>query len=200
MMPIVREGRVPVFGLLALALALTATENVLIAAPLWIGTFVLAFVFRELPRRAPASPLAVLSPVDGRVLSVESCRDPYRERSSQCVRVVQDAAGPYGLYAPIEGKLLKVWHGSPAAKEHQAALWVQTDELDDIVVAVHRSRLPGYLRCRAHAGERVGHGSRCGFAGFGRIVELYLPEASRVEVEAGARLRAGQVIGKLLRP
>lgn len=200
MMPIVREGRVPVFGMLALALALTATEGGLAALPLWVVTLGLGFVFRELPRPTPASPLAVLSPVDGRILSVDACRDPYRERAARCVRVAQDAIGPYGLYAPIEGKLLKVWRDTPACDGRQAALWVQTDELDDIVVAIHRSRLPGYLRCQVRAGERVGQGSRCGFAGFGRVLDLYLPEASRIEVTPGAGVRAGQVIGKLLRP
>lgn len=199
MLPIVREGRIPVFGVLAVALALTASEGIWVAAPVWMLSALLSFLFRELPRSAPASPLAVLSPVDGRIVSVDDCRDPYCERPARCIRIVQDAAGPYGLYAPIEGKLLKVWRGALAGESHQAALWVQTDELDDIVVAVRRPRLPGYLRCRVHAGERVGHGSRCGFAGFGRFLDVYLPVRSRIEAAPGERLRAGQVVGRLLR-
>ncbi len=199
MMPIVREGRVAFLGVFVLALALTATEGPVPAIPLWIITLILGFMLRELPRSAPASPLAVLSPVDGKVVSVESCRDPYRQRRSQCIRLVQSSFGPYGLYAPIEGKLVKVWQDEEKGGSKQIVLWVQTDEGDDIVLAICRSRLFGYLRFRVQAGERVGHGSRWGFAGFGRVMDLYLPEESRVEVAPGTRLRADQVVGKLRR-
>lgn len=199
MMPIVREGRIAFLGVFVLALVLTVTEGAILATPLWVVTLILGFMLRELPRSAPASPLAVLSPVDGKVLSVKACHDPYRERKSQCIRLLQRRMGPYGLYAPIEGKVLKVWQDEEKGGSKQVVLWVQTDEGDDIVLAICRSRLFGYLRFRVQAGERVGHGSRWGFAAFGRVMDLYLPEDSRVEVTPDTHLRADQVVGKLRR-
>lgn len=200
MMRIAREGRLPVLGMLAVALTVTLLVGWGMAFPLYAAIVFLILVFRQPFRPGQASPLAALSPVDGRVLSVDLCRDPYCARPAQCVRLLQEAFGPYGLYAPIEGKLTKVLRGEQTHDDHQVALKVRTDEGDDIVLAIHRARTQGYLRCQVYAGERVGHGSRFGFAGFGRTLDLYLPETSRIVITPGERLHAGQIIGKLRAP
>ncbi|MBI1965771.1 MAG: phosphatidylserine decarboxylase, partial [Betaproteobacteria bacterium] len=52
------------------------------AAPLWLVVVFMLQFFRDPPRAIPQEPKAVLSPADGRIVTVERARDPYLERDA----------------------------------------------------------------------------------------------------------------------
>ena len=191
-MPIAQEGRWPLVLLVVIGLVVGIAIDWPSTWTVWTLAIILLFVFRQPPRLVDASPLAVLSPVDGRVVAIAEARDPFLDRPAMCVVLHQNWLGPYVVYAPTEGKLQRL-RGSAKA----VALLIHTDEGDDLTLEVGRSRFIRYLHCGVSAGERMRQGGVCGFAGFGRHMHLYLPLDTRIAIEPGAHLRAGQPLAKL---
>lgn len=191
-MPIAQEGRWPLVLLVLAGLVVGLAVDWPSSCAVWVLAIILIFVFRQPPRLVDASPLAVLSPVDGRVGAIAEARDPFLDRPAMRVTLDQSRLGPYVVYAPTEGKLQRL-RGSAKA----VALLIHTDEGDDLTLEVGRSRFIRYLHCGVSAGERMRQGGVCGFAGFGRRMHLYLPVDTHIELEQGARLRAGQPLAKL---
>ena len=85
---------------------------------------------------------------------------------------------------------MEVKKGRQCAHADKAS-WIQTDEHDDIVLVVREGSLLGQRPCNAGIGQRVGQGRRCGPRRLARVIDLYIPAKSRVEVELGSRVRAG---------
>jgi len=202
MLPIAREGRYGLVMAAALAAVMHWYLGIGYALPLWLLFVLLLFLFRDLPRGdVPAMPLAFLSPVDGRITSVALKQDPYLQRQALCVRVHQHLAGEFNMHSPLQGKLAERW--LPARGESvqytiadpdHYVLWMQSDYGEDVVIAVEISSPLHYMHCDVQTGERVGQGQRCGLMGFGRPVDIYLPERSRASVAVGDRVRAGNDI------
>lgn len=186
---IAREGW-PLIGLALVAGAvLQYFLGTLYAVPFWLAAAAGLYLFRDPPRRVPASPLGVISPVDGRVEAVETVTDPWLERRCQRVRLRMDPTGVYSVRSPVEGKVVRQWHPG----EEKAApyvQWLQTDEEDDLLLTIgHGARRRAV--CYVAPGERVGQGQRCGYVIFGTRVELLLPESCRVQVGPGQYLHSG---------
>ncbi len=204
---VARQGWPFILAALAAAVVLHFTVGEPWSLPFWVLAVLLLYLFRDPERRIPPAPLGVVSPVDGVVTAVEACRDPYLERAALRIGLRMSPLGVYTTRSPVEGKIMEIWvfpagggaHAGNAAvgdtaQIHRYAIWVQTDEKDDVVLVLrvgeHRLR----PRCYVHIGERIGQGQRCGMVGFGGEVNVYLPPGSRAEVEPGARVRAGSDI------
>ncbi|MDX9766585.1 MAG: phosphatidylserine decarboxylase [Ectothiorhodospiraceae bacterium] len=203
---ILREGR----PLLVTAIIVVAAVNFAISLPwamsLWLLVAVLAFLLREPAREVPAEPLGIVSPVDGQVLAVGPCRDPFVDRPALRLRIRQRRRGPYGLYAPIEGRVERRWWPGregvgelPAEAAGSFALHVRTDEHDDVLLAIDLRSPLHFLECAVQTGERVGQGRRIGVVATGVMVDVYLPEHARATVEPGEAVLAGSaIIGELV--
>ena len=78
------------------------------------------------------------------------------------------------------------------------ALWVQTDEGDDVVLQFVGHRFGLAPRSFVRFGERVGQGQRCAYLRLTRLAEIHLPITSKVQVSVGQLLIAGtDLIGKV---
>lgn len=164
--------------------------------PLWALLAGLMFLFRDPARQVPASPLAVVSPADGRVSTVETVKDPYLEREAQRISIRMHASGVFSTRAPAEGKILEPRRSEPGRPQ---GVLLRTDGGDDLVVVMNRGPLRNPPRCYVRFGERVGQGQRCGFVTLGSDIELYLPLSSRVKVRVGDSVHAGSdVIAQLV--
>lgn len=159
----------------------------LAAAPGAVLALLLIAKFHDPSRTAPGASLGVVSPVDGVVLAVETDQhDSCLDRRAVCIRLQVSLFGAYSLRTPIEGKVQQPGGG-------QRGLWLRTDEGQDVVVAPRRWWLwPPVARVRI--GQRLGHGQRCGFVRLARQLEVWVPTEARLEVAAGARVRAGESI------
>ncbi len=158
--------------------------------PFWAGCVFVVYLFRDPDREIPSSPLAVVSPADGVVASVEEVRDPYLDRQAILLVIEMSQLGVYSTRSPVEGKFLEPPNaGDGLNRPH--GVWVKTDEDDDLVVVMHRGRLKNLPRCYVQIGQRVGQGQRCGFIQMGGRIEVYLPINSRVQVASGTHVNAG---------
>ncbi len=167
-----------------------------LAAPLWLLVALLLFLFRDPPRRVPPSPLGIVSPVHGRVLSIDTAQDPYLERQAIRIAIQMRMSDIFSVRSPMEGKVLQQWIGKRDAPdgEPRYAQWIQSDEEDDVLL-VSAPRLRAVRpRCYVHSGERIGQGQRCGFIYFGARVEVWVPTGTRIDIRRGDMLRAGSDI------
>lgn len=165
--------------------------------------FVLYLVFHDPRRRVPAAPLGVVSPVDGRVVSVELTDKGVLQGEAHVIRIRIDALGTYTARAPVEGKIMDLRSvGDERLADYRTnALWIQTDEGDDVVLQFSGYRLGLAPRSIIGYGERVGQGQRCAYLRLTRFAEVHLPIAAKVLVGPGEVVIAGAgLIGKVPHP
>ena len=193
MVPIAREVRL---AMLVLGMTIAAAHfqfGFQMVWPAWLAFFVLLVLFRDFRRKIPALPLAVVSPVDGKVIDIKpAVYDPYLKRTAQAISLHQSLIGEFNVHSPIEGKVQNLWvRSSKWFTNSELALWVQTDEQDDAVMVANLGSVLRHASCKVSAGEKLGQGQRCGFIAFACIVVIYLPSTAHIGVGAGQCVRAG---------
>lgn len=154
-----------------------------------LALLVYAF-FKEPERLIPPSPLGVVAPLSGRIVSIGDGPCSVLDRKARAVRIKVDPFGGYAMRAPVEGVLReppKGVNGCPAS-------WIHTDEGDDIALRVASGSLLGQKPLGLDYGRRVGHGRRGGARRFALEVELLIPADSRIEVHPGDRVVSGESI------
>lgn len=199
---VAREGWTLLFLTACVALLVYVFLGGVIALPfILIGVFFL-FLFRDPPRKIPASPLGLVSPVDGTVMAIEEVHDNFLDRQAVRFTIKMHWYGIYSTRSPMEGKVMDQW-SSDSAKEAAAttvnlqgksAQWIQSDEDDDIIVCMLNDKITRRPGCMVHSGERIGQGQRCGFIHFGAVIELFIPINSRIDVEKSTKVLAGSDI------
>ena len=165
--------------------------------------FVFVMVFRDPRRGIPASPLGVVSPVDGQVVDVDLVDKGVLHGEAHRVQIRIDSFGTYTARAPVEGKImdLRSVNGDSVVDYRTNALWIQTDEGDDIVLQFHGYRFGLAPQSFIRFGERVGQGQRCAYLRLTRFAELHLPIESKILVKPGQVVVAGtELIGKVPHP
>ncbi len=192
MIPIARELRFLILAIGVVAAFIHFNFGLIFAWPFWLVFLVLVILFRDFHRKVPSIPLAVVSPVDGVVHSVDSVNDPYLEREAFCITIKQSVLGEFNVHSPIEGKVENIWVQSLTTPSYsQLALLVQTDEKDDVVLTANLDSSFRHASCSISAGEKLGQGQRCGCMAFACKVEVYLPLTANVTIKAGQSVRAG---------
>ncbi len=197
---VAREG-LPFLFLAALALGLSARYlDVVFTVAAATALFVLLLVFRDPHRAIPPSPLGVVSPVDGRVIDVDLVDKGVLQGEAHRVRIQIDSFGTYTARAPVEGKVMDLHSdtGGAVADYRTNAMWIRTDEGDDVVLQFHGHRFGLAPQSFVRFGERIGQGQRCAYLRLTRIAELHLPIGSQILVEPGQIVLAGtDLIGKV---
>ena len=197
---VAREG-IPFLVAAAIAgwLAYAFLDPVYVLIPL--AFFVLSYlVFRDPRRTIPAVPLGVVSPVDGRVTEVDLVDRGVFQGEAHRIFIQIDSLGTYTARCPVEGNIkdLNTLAAATVVDYRTNALWVQTDEGDDVILQFRGYRLGLAPASFVRYGERLGQGQRCAYLRLTRVAEVHLPIESKILVTAGQRLKAGlDLIAKL---
>jgi phosphatidylserine decarboxylase len=191
--PFVAQEGLP---LLALAFAVTIllfrySEPVFAVVPAVL--FVLLYmIFRDPLRYVPSVALGVFSPVDGQVVEAGRIEDGETGKPALRVLIRIDSLGTYTARAPVEGRIMDLG---------KKALWLQTDEGQDIILRFSGYRLGLPPRSFARFGERLGQGQRCAYLRLTRFAEIQFPANGKLLVESGQVVVAGtDVIGNVHGP
>lgn len=158
------------------------------------------FIFRDPPRSIPASPLGVVSPVDGTIVAVDQVGEGVFQGEGHRVLIRINSFGTYTARAPVEGSIrdLQADARNKAVDYQTSALWIRTDEGQDVVLQFSGYRYGLPPRSFIQFGERVGQGQRCAYLRLTRFAELHLPVYSKILVSPGQAVVAGiDLIGKL---
>ncbi len=195
-----REG-IPFLVIAAAAFFLALNYlDIAVASAFGLLFFVLLLVFRDPRRTIPASPLGVVSPVDGRVVNIDLADRGVLQGEAHRIQIRIDSLGTYTARAPVEGQIkdLRSVASERMGEYRTNALWVQTDEGDDVVVQFHGYRLGLPPKSFIGFGQRVGQGQRCAYLRLTRMAEVHLPVETKILVKPGQVVLAGHdLIGKL---
>ncbi|MGD8514297.1 MAG: phosphatidylserine decarboxylase [Granulosicoccaceae bacterium] len=195
---IAREGRPFIVLAFLFAAVLVYLYGWLLTMPVWLLPLLLMYMFRDPTREVPADPLGIVSPVDGHVTSIDRVHDHYLDRDAVRIRIRMNPFGVYTTRSPIEGKVMHQWYitdktqlraGDPAF-----AQWIQTDEGEDLLIAMYRAPIVHHPHCFVQTGERVGQGQRCGFINFGAHIEMFLPADARIHAVSGQTVLGGVTV------
>ena len=187
---IARHGVIPLLAAILAAVLVMHFIGLRESLVFWFIGLLALLVYRDPERDIPSHPLAVLSPVDGRITEVVQTNDPYLKRACTRISIQMSALGVYTTRSPVEGKVLEP-PGNANCGNNPHGVWLQTDEGDDVVLVMNKGRLGNKPRCYIRFGERVGQGRRCGFVHWGGLIYIYLPEYVRTVVSEGDKVQGG---------
>ncbi|MEE9552133.1 MAG: phosphatidylserine decarboxylase [Gammaproteobacteria bacterium] len=155
------------------------------------------FILRDPVRIVPSSPLALVSPVHGKIVSIKAVDDPWVSRKAMRIRIRMSVFDIYSLRSPIEGKIMEHWPLRPTEEfvDRKFVFWVKTDEDDDVATVIHLNIWTAInFSFYSHSGERIGQGQRCGFLKFGGLIDVFVPENCKINIEPGQYVNSGSDI------
>jgi len=168
-----------------------------------VAAFVLQF-FRDPPREVPSDGNAVLAPADGRIVAVETARDPWLKRDALKISVFMNVFNVHSNRSPVDAEVMHVWY-EPGAFVNAAldkastanernALHLRTSEGVDVTVVQVAGLVARRILCYVKAGDRVARGTRYGFIRFGSRVDVYLPTDAKPRAAVGDVVQATSTI------
>ncbi|MEM9689938.1 MAG: hypothetical protein AAF917_10710 [Pseudomonadota bacterium] len=164
---------------------------------------ILYLVFRDPRRQVPSVPLGVVSPVDGIVVKVDLTDRGVFQGEAHRILIRVNPLGTYTARSPVEGNIrdLKALSAERIVDYRTNALWVQTDEGDDVILQFRGYRFGLAPLAFIRYGERLGQGQRCAYLRLTRLAEVHLPIDSQIQCREGDQLVAGcDLIGRLPHP
>ncbi len=204
-----REGWPHTVLVIALAAGVHYFAGFAAAAPFWLfGIFVLQF-FRDPARQVALEPGAVVCPADGRVIAIGEAYDPYLKRLALRVSIFMNVFNVHSNFSPATGVVQQRWYSQgkffnaaldkASAENERNALWIKTDDGEDIVVVQVAGLIARRILCYVGVADRLNRGDRYGFIRFGSRVDIYLPLNSKIRVSLVNKVKAGSdIVGILL--
>ena len=192
---IAREGW-PFLAIAAVVAAvLSALGFIVLAFLAWVAfAFILQF-FRDPARAIPQGAKSVLSPADGRIVVVETTRDPYLERDALKISVFMNVFNVHSNRSPVDGTVVNRWYhaGSflnaalPKAslENERNALHLRTANGQDVTCVQIAGLIARRILCYVDAGATLARGQRYGFIRFGSRVDVYLDPGAKPRVAVG---------------
>ena len=203
--PVAKEG-IPFIGLSALATVVFALLQIkiLAIAGLILTGFILYF-FRDPERIIPVGDGLVVSPADGKVIEILDCTEPYFTNiKTKRVSIFMNVFNCHVNRSPIKGQVIDIKYKEgkflPANKfkatvENEQAAILLSDKLERKVAVVQVAGLIARrILCLAEVGDELKRGERFGMIRFGSRLDLYLPLSSKILVDKGQKVVAGQSI------
>ena len=204
-----REGWGHIVLSLAAALLIGKFAGLAWSIPFWIfAVFVVQF-FRDPKRDIPTDANAVVSPADGKIVALETTKDPYLNRQALKISVFMNVFSVHSNRAPVSATVDKVdyFAGSfvnaaldkaSAQNERNAVI---LDHGGAKIVSVQIAGLIARrILCYVKQNDSVERGQRYGFIRFGSRVDVYLPEQTEARVKLGQQVSAGSDIIAVLNP
>jgi len=199
------EGTVPVAFLAFATLVLALLGWTWAALVGLAGTIFTAAFFRD-PERIPpgGEEGAVVSPADGRVISVQTAPDPVSQDKKTRVSIFMNVFNVHVNRSPVNGTLKQVCYIpgkffnaslSKASRDNERNLLVISDQDGQEWTVVQIAGLVARrIVCWAEPGDDLDQGQRVGMIKFGSRVDLYFPDGYEVLVSKGHRAVGGQTL------
>lgn len=193
-------------GVVAGAIGWWAGVDSLMAAGAIAALFLLWF-FRNPRRVPPEGEQQLVSPADGKIVEVETCREE-RFLQAEMTRVGifmspvdvhvnrMPCAGKIGAIHYVPGKYLMAFNPKASLENEHQALVIESDYGMKLLVVQIAGFLARRIETWVGVGDHLDRGERFGLIRLGSKVDLYLPPSVALRVRVGARVRAGEsVIG-----
>jgi phosphatidylserine decarboxylase len=174
-----------------------------------LTTLFVIWFFRNPKRNTPGDPKAVISPCDGKVISIETIEshellpEPLKKISIfMNVFNVHVNRIPYGgvvediHYYP--GKFLSANLDKASTENERNALVIGMGNGEKMLVVQIAGLVARRIVCWVDKGMRVNKGERFGLIRFGSRLDVFLPPRANVCIRVGDKVRAGETpIGEM---
>jgi len=201
---IAREGWTFLALSVVVALILSFAGWWVFAALAWLVVLFIAQFFRDPPRTVPRDPGAVLSPADGKVVTVEKARDPYLDRDALKISVFMNVFNVHSNRSPVDGVVADAWYhaGSfvnaaldkASLENERNALHIRTPAGRDVTCVQIAGLIARRILCYVKPGETLARGQRYGFIRFGSRVDVYVATDARPKVAIGDAVFATETV------
>lgn len=209
-LPIAWEG----IPFILIGMGLTSVFSMLqlyfLSVPLAALTLFTVFFFRDPKRGLIAQENAVLTPADGRIISIEKLDNGDNRLTGRTIKIsiFMSLLNSHVNRIPTAGRISQLkYHPGKffSANLDKASLYnennvmtLETNRNQKLVLVQVAGLIARRIVCWVKAGDYVRAGQRFGLIRFGSRLEVYLPPDSVVTVKKGERVKAGQtVIGYL---
>ena len=179
----------------------------------WLGyacmglTVFVACFFRNPPRDISGDERTVVSPADGRVITVGDAELPDGTKVPR-VGIFLSVFNVHVNRAPVAGrvvsieragaKFLAAFNPRVDAENVRCAMTLETAFGESVRVVQITGLIAWRIVCHPEVGETIRRGARYGLIRFGSRTDVYLPPGSVVAVERGAKVRGGSTaLGRL---
>jgi phosphatidylserine decarboxylase len=171
-------------------------------------TLFTAYFFRDPDRIVPTDPGLVVSPADGKVLSVEEVTETsFMEGPCRRVTIFLNVFNVHVQRVPVSGtvrhyeyrpgKYLVAWEPKASELNEQASIGIET-AAGPVLVRQIAGLVARRIVTRPREGDPVERGERYGLIRFGSRVDLFLPLDWEVTVEPGDKVAGGSsVVGRM---
>ncbi len=178
------------------------------AALLLLPAFVLNF-FRDPERTPPEGEDLVVSPADGKVISIaEVDESRYLNRRMKRVCVFMNVFNVHVNRVPVSGcvkevrynpgKFLMGYAEKASLDNEQNAIVIQKPNGKDVLFIQIAGLIARRIVCYLKGGEAVSRGERFGLIRFGSRVDVYFPPEAEILVKEGQIVKAAEtVLGRL---
>lgn len=209
-MRIAREGYPLILAAAAVALLALALGWWVAGGFLVLLSAAVAAFFRDPERRIPRGEGLVVSPADGKVVSIADIKgDPIFADAVTRISIFLSPLDVHINRAPAAGRIEEVTYQSgkfmAAYKEEasrlneQNALKIVDQKGCELGVVQIAGVLARRIVCRVKRGDALERGQRFGLIMFGSRTDTYLPGGCRVEVKEGDRVKGGEsVLGRFV--
>ncbi len=175
---------------------------------LWIGAGILVlagfvvFFFRDPERNFIVNGGEILSPADGKIVSIR------KDRDQDTISIFLSVFNVHVNRAPVAGKITEIQYSKGkflAAFDERAS---SENERNSITID-HEGKLVRFVQiagliarriiCWKREGETLAAGERIGLIKFGSRVDVFFPPGATIRVKMGDKVRAGEtVLGDLV--
>lgn len=201
---IAREGWPFLAMAVVAAIAVNAAAGFGWASPLWLVTLFMVQFFRDPPRVVPQEADAVLSPADGRIVTVERARDPYLDRDALRISVFMNVFNAHSNRIPVDCEIMDAWYfpgkflnaalSKASIENERSALWLRTAGGADVTCVQVAGLIARRILCYAKKGQTFRRGERFGFIRFGSRLDVYLPLTAVPRVSMGDKVYATETV------
>jgi len=203
--PIAKAGYPLLFGAAFITLVLSLLALTPLALSALVGTLCIAGFFRDPDRLIPNRPGRVVSPADGRVISVEMGRDyPFFDEKMTKISIFMSVFNVHVNRIPAEGRVLRVRYqpgkfvaadrAEASLRNEHNAVFLETSHGRRLCVVQVAGLIARRIICQVQPDETVRRGQRFGMICFGSRLDVYLPPDVTLTVTVGDRVQAGTSI------
>jgi phosphatidylserine decarboxylase len=200
---IVREGAPFIVGLCILTVALSWMGLKAVAIVAFAAMLFVVFFFRNPKRTIPGEKGILVSPADGRILKVEEVQlDGLLKGRFRKVSIFMNVFNVHVNRAPYPGRVEKIEYHSgkflsadldkASADNEKNSLLIRTEEGKAFLTIQIAGLIARRIVCWVGEGAEVARGQRFGLICFGSRLEVVLPLESKILVQAGQKVRAGE--------
>ena len=208
-LPVAKAGYPLIFGAAFVTLIFALLGMTYLTLIGLVITFCFCGFFRDPDRVVPNHPEAVVSPADGKVISVGEVDDtPFYKGRCKKISIFMSVFNVHVNRIPFEGCIKKVNYypgkffaanlDKASSQNEHSALYLETADARQLCVVQVAGLIARRIICNVQAGQGVLKGQRYGIICFGSRIDLYLPIEVQIQVASGDKVRAGSsIIGRL---